>query len=126
MQAISETYRSDDPTRGPVTTRTERDRDRAQAIAALTAGRSVVYAMRLPGDTIKIGCSRNLASRRRCVHADAEILGFMFGEYDDEQAIHAALRSSRERGREYYRPTPEVLAVVNQMRDEFNLPHITS
>lgn len=103
-----------------------RNRFRAEAVRSLTAGRSVVYALRLTSGEIKIGCSSDLANRRRYVGAGAEIIGFVFGEYEDEQAIHTRLVPHRSRGREYYHPTPEVMAVVNEMRDYFHLPHIAA
>ena len=96
------------------TTPAQRNHDRAQAIRALTGGEQVVYAARLPDGTVKIGCSGNLASRRRCIAPGAEILGFMPGDYDDEQAIHQTLKAHRARGWEYYHPTPAVLAVVKR------------
>jgi hypothetical protein len=103
-----------------------RNRDRAQALRALTLGESVVYAIRVGDGTIKIGCSASLARRRRCVSSSAEILGFVPGGLDEEQAVHASLAAHRARGREYYHPHPAVLAVVNEMRDRFNLPHLAS
>jgi hypothetical protein len=112
--------------RGLVHTARMRDLDRAQALRALTMNESVVYALRLNGGIIKIGCSASLHNRRRFVEAGAEILAFRFGTYEDEQAIHASLVPHRARGREYYHPTAEVLAVVNDMRDDFNLPHLAA
>ncbi|MEP7738542.1 hypothetical protein ABKW28_12870 [Nocardioides sp. 31GB23] len=98
--------------------------DRASAIRALTMGEPTVYAVQLPDGTIKIGCSEHLDKRRRCIDPDAEVLGFMPGDFDDEAAIHAQLVEYRDHGREYYRPTSAVLAVVNRMRQRFNLPPI--
>ena len=97
---------------------------RAQALRALAPGR-VVYAMELTNGVIKIGCTRNLDRRRKEVGRGAEILGFIPGDFDDEKAIHAELKPHRAHGHEYYQRTPEVLAVVNAMRDAYNLPHLT-
>lgn len=94
--------------------------DRGRAIDALVQGRQVVYAFRLADGTIKIGCTSNLRARRNH-YVGSDILGFMFGDYEDEQAIHVELVQHRARGHEYYHPTPEVLAVVNDMRDTFGL-----
>lgn len=107
-------------------TQRRRDLDRAQAIRSIQQGEPMVYAMRLTDGIIKIGCSRDVASRRKCVGADAEILAFRFGDEVDEQAIHETLIPHRARAWEYYHPTPEVLAVVNDMREEFGLPHIAA
>lgn len=100
--------------------------DRSQALRALTGGEPVIYALRLPDGTVKIGHSSSLWNRRRCVHPAAEILGFMPGAYEDEQAIHETLAAHRAHGVEYYQPAPAVLAVVNEMRDEFGLPHLAA
>lgn len=108
----------------PMTDR-QRDRDRAEAVRALTGGQLTLYACRLADDTIKIGCTRELDKRRKKFGPGTEILGFMPGDYDDEQAIHASLVAHRAHGHEYYHPTPQVLDVVNEMRDHFGLPHLT-
>jgi len=97
-----------------------REHDRAQALRALIGDRSVVYAFRLPDGTIKIGWTRNITQRRN-FFADAEIIGFTFGGYEDEQRLHDSLREHVDHGREYYRPTAEVLAVVNRWREVFRL-----
>ena len=60
------------------------------------------------------------------VNQDVELLAFRVGAYEDEQAIHASLVEHRARAREYYNPTPEVLAVVNDMRNSLGLPHIAA
>lgn len=102
------------------TTLGTRERDRAQALRAILGGRSVVYALRLADGIFKIGCSRDVR-RRRNHYRGSEIVAFRFGDRDDEQAVHRRLRASVARGREYYRPTPEVLAVINDMRRDFGL-----
>ena len=103
-----------------------RARDRAEAIRALCGSESVVYACRLSGGIIKIGCSSRLDRRRRCIAAEAEVLGFIPGDFDDEAAIHGRLQAHVAHGREYYHPAPAVMAVVNAMRDRFNLPHLSA
>lgn len=92
---------------------------------------SVVYAARLADGTIKIGWTERFHDRLRYLKhytgQDVELLAFRPGGYDDEQAIHASLIEHRLEGRrEYYHPTAAVLAVVNEMRDQFNLAHITA
>jgi hypothetical protein len=95
------------------------------AINAVIAGRRVVYAMRMPDGAIKIGCTSNLANRSYCLHG--EILGFRFGGFDEERVILAHLRPHRVRGYEYFRPdAPEVLEVVNEMREPFGLPPLAA
>lgn len=82
--------------------------------AALTALGEVVYAIRCD-DVIKVGHTTNLGARCYKLGSD-DILGFMPGTLDDEQALHQRLAPHLARGREWYHPAPEVLAVVNDMR----------
>lgn len=102
--------------------------EQSRAIRALLAGiDSVVYAVQFPDGTVKIGCSGNLAQRIRNFRGKGgEVIGFRAGDFDDEKAIHDSLIAYRVRGREYYRPSIEVMAVVNAMRDEWNLPHVAA
>ena len=111
--------------KGTIETPTKRGRRRAEGIHALVGAAPVVYALRLTDGTIKIGHTSDLAARRRH-YVGSEIIAFVVGEYDDEQAIHASLTAHRARAVEYYHPTPAVMAVVNQMRDTYNLPHIAA
>lgn len=93
---------------------------RASALRALGP---VVYAVRV-GPLIKIGHTANLARRFNELHAD-EVLAFVPGTTSDEQAIHDELTEHAHRGREWYRPTNEVLAVINGMRDRLGLLPVT-
>lgn len=94
----------------------------------------VVYAVRLTDGTVKIGHTRRFGDRLRALKhysgQDVELLAFRPGTYNDEQAIHEALAPHRveltERAREWYHPTPEVMAVVNEMRGELNMPPIAA
>lgn len=95
---------------------------RRQALIALG---QVVYAARTQDGCVKIGCTSNLYQRLAQLGAD-DLLGFTQGNFDDEAKIHAGLVDHRARGHEYYHPTPEVLAVVNEMRERFNLPHVAA
>lgn len=97
---------------------------RTQALRAILGDAAVVYAVRRKDGIIKIGCTKRLW--RRVTELRGEIVGFRFGGLDDEAAIHAGLIEHRASGHEYYHPTPEVLTVVNAMRDEWNLPHVAA
>jgi hypothetical protein len=97
-------------------------RERNEALRALG---SVVYAARLPDDIIKIGYTTDLATRLLALGAD-DILAFKPGSYADEQQLHRALVEHRHHGREHYHPTPEVLAVINDMRDLLGLDPIAA
>lgn len=112
---------SDAPTATRVssTTQVYRARESSAAVTSLQAGELMVYAMRVDGGLIKIGCTKNLARRRS--QLDGELLGFMFGDFDDEASIHASLAEHVHHGREWYFPTDAVLSAVNGMRETFNL-----
>lgn len=97
---------------------------RTSALRSLTGGRRVVYAMRMPDGAVKIGTTVDLANRLSGLHA--ELLGFIFGSHEDERALHRKLAPDCVRGREYYRPSPAVMAAINAMRDDWNLPHLAA
>lgn len=100
--------------------------------AAMTALGQVIYAVDLDG-IIKIGCTSDLGGRLRTLRyrnkaINVEVLAFMLGgTVEQEQAIHAKLgERNRAHSREYYRPTDEVLAVVNEMRQTIGLPSVAA
>lgn len=106
-------------------TKNSRGHDRAQALRALLGDSSVVYAIRCHSDgAIKIGCTSRLWLRVNEI--GGEILAFRFGELHDEKAIHQSMRAHRARGHEYYHPEPPVLALINVMRAEWNLPALAA
>jgi len=72
------------------------------------------------GDVVKIGHTTDLAARYRTLHA-TEVLAFTPGTLADEQALHDSLADHVHHGREWYYPTPGVMAVVNEMRDALGL-----
>ncbi len=109
----------------PVTT-LERPEERLSAFTALAAFGASVYAVRLADGLVKIGWTENLGRRKQHFGAAAELLGFQPGSRETENALHHSLRASVAHGREYYHATPEVLAVVNDMRADFNLPPLTA
>lgn len=106
---------------GPRRNLAERN-EQVEAIRSLTLDTpTVVYAIQLPDGVIKIGCTADLVSRRNAYGMDAAILAFIPGDFADEKAIHKSLAEHTARGREWYKPVPAVLDVVNEMRDHFNL-----
>ena len=82
---------------------------------------SMLYAMRIDG-LIKIGwTSMMLTDRRDRFRAEMgaveiEILAFIPGTREDELEIHHLLADHVVKGREWYNPTVEVMAVVNEWR----------
>lgn len=97
---------------------------RREAMMALQGGRPMVYAARVAGGIIKIGCSVDIYTRMSQIKG--EILAFKFGDYDDERAIHATLQADLHHGREWFNPSPEVMTVINDMRDGYGLPHVAA
>lgn len=107
--------------RKAVTAEDDRQRLIAESLREIR-GIEVIYAIRCPDGLIKIGHTADLQSRRRHFDSDPNaILAVRQGTYDEEQAIHATLNASCARGREYYHPTPEVLAFVNGIRQGYGL-----
>lgn len=100
-------------------------REQARALRALAVG-PVIYAVQADDGTIKIGHSISFPSRFRQYqhYRDVIILAFAPGSLADERAIHEKLQAHRKRGREWYHPTSEVLAVVNDLREHFDLPPV--
>ncbi len=95
-----------------------------ERLSIQTAGKllgEVVYAIRLTDGTVKIGWTQDLGRRKTYFGSEAQVIGFRRGSLADEQALHTSLAPHRHHGREYYNATPEVLAVVNDMRSAFNL-----
>lgn len=86
-----------------------------------SAAGEVIYAVRLPDGTIKIGWTADLGSRMTKFGATAEVMALKYGTLADELAIHASLADHRAHGHEYYHAVPEVLAVVNDMRADLGL-----
>ena len=95
----------------------------ARDAAQLLRG-SMLYAMRVD-DLIKIGWTSMLLTDRRdrikteCSASVVEILAFTPGTRADERDLHHSLANSVKRGREWYHPTPEVMAVVNEWRAQW-------
>ena len=103
-------------------------RHQNKAIRLLQGADPVVYAVRFPSEgVIKIGCSGNLAQRLGNYRSSGGgLVGFMPGDYALEQEIHRTLREHRARGRELYHSVPAVIAIVNEMRDGFQMPHLAA
>lgn len=93
--------------------------DQYSALQTLGKLGAVVYAMRVTDGVIKIGHTSRPGKRRNEIAG--EILAFRFGSRVDEQLIHASLKAHRHHGYEWYYPTPEVMAVVNDMRADLGM-----
>lgn len=88
-------------------------------------GVELIYAIRCPAGLIKIGWTKDVYRRRRDLNmAFDAILAVRPGTYEDEQALHDRLSPSVARGREYYHPTPDVVAYVNGLRSTLGVDPI--
>lgn len=91
---------------------------------------SYVYALVTRDGAIKIGVTGQLSLRYRNIKFGGtdRYLGFMPGEYADEQAIHDGLADDLRIGthREYYYPLYEfMLTPINVMRDSMGIPPLS-
>ena len=85
-----------------------------------------LYAIRIADGTIKIGFSTKIYQRLVHLGPLADVLAIVPGTWEDEQAIHRSLRPHVAHSREYYRATPAVLSVVNDMRAAARLQPIAA
>jgi hypothetical protein len=74
-----------------------------------------IYYIRLD-DKIKIGWTANLEKRLRSYPPHAEVVAEHPGTRADERDLHRSFKPSRAAGREWYYPTPEVMAHIEQAR----------
>lgn len=104
-----------------------RNNDATEALRIVNLAGPIIYAARTRDGLIKIGVSAHMDTRLRQIGVtNDDILGFMPGDRAAELAIHRRLRAHRHHGREWYYPTPEVLAVVNEMRTAMGLEPIAA
>jgi hypothetical protein len=96
---------------------------------AMNAMGPVLYVVRLNDRAIKIGYTEQLGDRLRYLRAytksEVELLATMPGTRDQERDVHRRLAAHAARGH-YYRPTAEVMAIVNDMRGAIGLPALAS
>ena len=118
-------YRRDDmSTRTQKRVKVNRPHGLGNILRAFQAGEPMIYALELDDGTIKVGCTTDLAHRRSQLGGD--LIGFKFGDFDEEADIHRSLRASRAHGREYYGRTAEVLEFVNELREPYGLAALAS
>jgi hypothetical protein len=104
-----------------------RNIDATAALRIVNLAGPVIYAARTRDGLIKIGVSAHMDTRLRQIGAgNDDILGFTPGDRAAELAIHRRLTAHRHHGREWYYPTPGVLAVVNEMRAAMGLEPVAA
>lgn len=103
--------------------RRERRQEQTDAIAQMG---SVVYAVWTLDKLVKIGRSDNLAERLRRYRISGpdmhRLLLVIPGSLREERAAQAPFREHLERGLEFFRPAPEVVAWVNEVRSRMGIP----
>ena len=85
---------------------------RYEALRILASLGPVVYAVAY-GPWVKIGWTGNIVKRVYSLDTAAR--------RDDEAAVHRLLVAHLARGREYFHPADEVMAVVNSWRTDLGL-----
>lgn len=76
----------------------------------------VIYYLRV-GPLVKIGYTGNLAGRLNNYPPDTKLLAWRTDATPEmEREIHASLTAHGAARREWYYPTPEIIAVINQAR----------
>lgn len=85
-----------------------------------------VYYIRIDG-LIKIGYTVDIRERTRAYPPTSELLAAHPGTTELEQQMHRQFAAFRERGREWFRPAPEVMEHIDEVREKFgdvsNLAH---
>lgn len=99
---------------------TETADQRAERLALTEAHRAKtrtqpgwIYFLTLD-DKIKIGWTANLEQRLRSYPPHAQVVVSYPGTRADERDLHRSLKPSLVAGREWYEPTPEVVAAMRQ------------
>ena len=99
---------------------------RAEAFQFLDHIGAVLYAVQYGDGVVKIGSTSRLGHRLSTLSRDGvrtghgpnpQLVAFKFGTRADELAIHRQLSAHVAHGREWYHPTPEVMALVNSWRE---------
>jgi hypothetical protein len=115
---MPKTTRSRTRTVVPAVGRGDRD-SRATLLAELGP---VVYAIVTFDGLVKIGYSSNMAQRYGSYARIGQLVAWEAnGTLEREAEIHASLEPYVAKGREWYHPTPEVLAVVYAMREALGI-----
>jgi hypothetical protein len=77
----------------------------------------VVYFIRTTDDLIKIGYTTQLAGRKSAFGVGWDsVLAITPGTRNDETALHHRFAQHLERGLEYFRPAPDLIQHINQLR----------
>lgn len=95
-------------------------------VQAARAFGPAMYAFLFPEGYIKIGWSSDLPQRRTNLGASWDnLLALKRGTIDDERRLHRRIDDRhRHHGIEYYYPTPEIIAMLNEWRRDLGLEPI--
>lgn len=87
-----------------------------------------VYFIRTDDDLIKIGFTTDIANRKRAFGSGWTRILALVGDSTmaDEQAMHVRFAAHLERGREYFRPAPELITYINEIRARMGISPIAA
>ena len=84
-----------------------------------------IYFVRTHDSLVKIGCTTDLARRRSQLAVEwTDLLALRPGTRVDEAGLHRKFRPHLQRGREWYRPAPEIIDYINDLRLAMGLTRI--
>jgi hypothetical protein len=86
---------------------------------AYGVGDQWIYYLRLD-EKIKIGWTSNFNQRMHSYPPHAVVIVRHPGTRADERDLHRSFKPSRAAGREWYHPTPELLAHIERMKEDNN------
>jgi hypothetical protein len=85
----------------------------------------VVYFIRTDDGLIKIGYTAQLHKRKAAYGPEWDrVLAVMPGTLAHEKACHMLHHQHLARGREYFRPAPDLIAHINEIRVRLHVPPI--
>lgn len=108
---------------GRVSAAEYRRRQQRELHRSLNALGSVVYFIRF-GTYVKIGYTAHLQARLKSLgRSVSDVLAVMPGGFAEEQELHQRFTKARVIN-ELFDPTPEVLALINELRAKAGVPLI--
>lgn len=102
--------------------------DREEQFAAMAAMGLVVYAVWTHDKLIKIGITANIRTRLERYRISGRNMHRLLlvtpGNLQMERTLHRMFAEHLERGREFFRPAPEIIYYINLVRDRMGVPPV--
>lgn len=99
----------------------EDERYEAEKVALRQDREGFVYYLRV-GERIKVGYSVDVKRRMRAYPPGSQLLAVEPGDRELETQRHRQFAGSRTDGREWFRPTPDILALAEEIVDTYGEP----